>query len=192
MRVDNAPRTGDRLRRSRCSTWQGGWLRPSPLHPLPRAASGGSENRTSFRTFGLVRGRCPVNPAPAPAPLPPRSRSGSQKRQRNRNIPIPVDADEFASIEAKARAAGMSRASFGRAAMLGSSGPRARRSPPVNAEALARAVSALNKAGSNLNQIARTLNAARATGTDESLAALAETREAVARILELVGRSARP
>ncbi len=192
MRVDNAPRTGDRLRRSRCSTWQGEWLRPSPLHPLPYAASGGSGNRARFRTFGPVRGRCPVNPAPAPAPLPPRSRSGSQKRQRNRNIPIPVDDDEFASIEAKARAAGMSRASFGRTAMLGSSGPRARRSPPVNAEVLARAVAALNKAGSNLNQIARTLNAAQATGAAESLAALAETREAVARILELVGRKDRP
>jgi len=163
------------------------------LHPLPHAAVSGSGNRARFRTFGYGRGGCPVlSPDTAPAPLPPRSRSGSQKRQRNRNIPIPVDDDEFASIEAKARAAGMSRASFGRTAMLGSSGPRARRSPPLNAEALARATAALNKVGSNLNQIGRILNAAHAAGTAEILAAASETRAAVAMIVKIVGRADRP
>ena len=85
----------------------------------------------------------------------------------------------------------MSRASFGRAAMLGTAGPRARRSPPVNAEALARATAAVNKAGSNLNQIARILNAAQAAGTAEILAAAATAQAALSSILELVGRADR-
>jgi hypothetical protein len=85
----------------------------------------------------------------------------------------------------------MSFASFMRACALGEAGPRSRRSPPVNAELLALAVSALNKAGSNLNQIARALNAARAVGAQECVAALAEARAAVLRILEIVGRADR-
>ena len=54
------------------------------------------------------------------------------------------------------------------------------------------ATAALNKAGSNLNQIAHALNSAKAVGTKESLEALAETREAVSRILDIVGRKDRP
>jgi hypothetical protein len=68
---------------------------------------------------------------------------------------------------------------------------RAKRSPPVNAEALARAVAELNKVGSNLNQIAKVLNAGRAVGSREALATLAETRAVVAQILEIVGRKER-
>ena len=49
--------------------------------------------------------------------------------------------------------------SYGRASLLGKPGPRARRSPTLNAELLAHAVAQLNKVGSNLNQIARVLNA---------------------------------
>jgi hypothetical protein len=130
-------------------------------------------------------------PDHASTQLPPRSRSGSQKRQRNRNIGVPVDADEFASVEAKARAAGLSLASFARAAMLGSAGPRARRSPMLNAELLAHAVSAVNKAGSNLNQIARILNSAQAAGTAEILAAAATAQAALSAMLEIVGRTDR-
>jgi hypothetical protein len=124
--------------------------------------------------------------------LPVARRSGSQKRQRTRNIPVPVDPAEFVIIDDKARTAGMSRASFARAAMLGSAGPRAQRVPPVNAEALALATVALNKVGSNLNQMAKVLNAGGASLTaNECFAALAEVRTAVARILELVGRTTR-
>lgn len=117
-----------------------------------------------------------------------RSRSGSQKRHRTLRVGVALDADEFAVIEDKATTAGLSKSSFFRAAALGSTGPRARRSPPLNAEVLAHAVAALNKTGSNLNQIARTLNSGQAAGSKEALEALAETREAVRRILTLVGR----
>jgi hypothetical protein len=121
--------------------------------------------------------------------LPVPRRSGSQRRQRNERIGVACDAVELVIIDDKARTAGLSRASYLRALALGSPGPRAKRSPTVNVEALAHATAALNKVGSNLNQMARVLNAGGATITaHECFAALAETRAAVARILEIVGR----
>jgi hypothetical protein len=128
-------------------------------------------------------------PAHVPPPLSPRT-SGSEKRQR-RGFSIRLLPDEHAAIEQKARAAGMSFASYMRACALGDAGPRARRSPTLNAELLAYAVAALNKVGSNLNQIARILNAAQAVGAAECLAVLAEARAAVVRILDIVGRADR-
>ncbi len=119
-------------------------------------------------------------------------RSGSQKRQRNRKIGVACDHSEFQIIDDKARTTGLSRSSYLRACALGAPGPRARRSPPINAEALAHAVAALNKAGSNLNQIARLLNIGGSFGmATQSFTALAETREAVARIMEITGRKDR-
>jgi hypothetical protein len=159
------------------------------LHPPapPLAAHG---NRARFRSFGPLRGGCPVlNPDPV-AQSPLRRRSGSETRQR-RGMSIRLLPDEHAAISEKARAAGMSIASYIRACALGDAGPRARRSPPINAELLAHAVAALNKAGSNLNQIARALNSTQAVGARESAAALSDTRKAVVRILEIVGRADR-
>jgi Bacterial mobilisation protein (MobC) len=116
-------------------------------------------------------------------------RSGSQKRVRSRTIPVACDDEEFFRIDGRAREVGLSRPSFLRACGLGTPGPRARRSPTVNAEALARATAALNKVGSNLNQIAHVLNAAGAgLTTPECFAALSETRAAAAAIREIVGR----
>lgn len=126
----------------------------------------------------------PLNPAP--------KRSGSQNRQRNNAFKIALDDDELAEVEQKVQATGLSRSSYGRASLLGTPGPRARRSPPVNAEALARATAALNKAGSNLNQIAHVLNAAGAIGmAREYLSTLALVREAAAAIREIVRRKDR-
>jgi hypothetical protein len=124
----------------------------------------------------------------------PCKRSGSEKRQRAKGaVLVRLLPDERAAIEEKAREVGLSLASFGRAAMLGTPGPRARRSPPVNAEALGRATAALNKVGSNLNQIAHGLNAGGFSMTlQECFAALAEARAAAAAIREIVGRKDRP
>jgi len=125
--------------------------------------------------------------------LPLLKRSGSQKRVRLRKIPVACDDEEFLRIDNRAREVGLSRPSFLRACALGTPGPRARRSPPVNAEALGRATAALNKVGSNLNQIAHVLNAGGASlTTHECFAALAETRAAAAAIREIVGRKDRP
>lgn len=123
-------------------------------------------------------------------PLPSYKRSGSEKRRRAKGaVLIRLLPEERASAEEKAREVGLSLASFFRACGLGTPGPRAKRSVPVNAEALARATAALNKVGSNLNQIAHVLNAGGAgVTTQECFAALAETRAAAAAIREIVGR----
>jgi len=125
---------------------------------------------------------------------PPMRRSGSERRQRARGaVLVRLLPDERAAVEDRAREAGLSLASFLRACGLGTPGPRARRSAPVNAEALGRATAALNKAGSLLNQIARVLNAGGASlTTQECFAALAEARAAAAAIREIVGHKDRP
>ena len=120
------------------------------------------------------------------------SRSGSRSRQRSKSLQIAMTPEEFIMARERAAAAGLSPSSFGRMLLLGTSGPRARRSPPLNAELLAHAVAELNRVGSNLNQIARTLNSAQAVGGKEALETLADTRLAVGRILEIVGRRDRP
>jgi hypothetical protein len=116
-------------------------------------------------------------------------RSGSQKRVRVRKIPVACDAAEFELIDERARAAGLSRASYLRACATGAPGPRAQRRAPVDAEALGRATAALNRVGNNVNQIAHVLNAGGTTVTTrECFAALAEVRAAAAAIRDLVGR----
>jgi hypothetical protein len=164
------------------STCKGG---VPPFDP-PNAADGGNGNRARFRTYGGAPVTANDNSSAVTR------RSGSQKRQRSRKIGVGCDAAEFVIIDHKARTAGLSLASYLRSCALGSPGPRAKRRPPINAEALAHATAALNKAGSNLNQIARVLNAGGATVTaNECFDALTEVRTAVGRILEIVGRKER-
>jgi len=123
----------------------------------------------------------------AQPPPPQGKRSGSQKRVRLRKIPVACNDDEFSQIDARAREVGLSRPSFLRACGIGTPGPRARRSPHVNAEALGRATAALNKVGSNLNQIAHGLNAGGfSLVLQECHAALAEARAAAAAIRAIV------
>jgi hypothetical protein len=127
----------------------------------------------------------------AAADLASAPRSGSQKRQRVKSLQIALTPEEFMIACERAAAAGLSPSSYGRALLLGAPGPRARRSPPLNAELLAHAVAQLNKAGSNLNQIARILNAGQALGGREAVEALRDTRAAVVQILDIVGRKDR-
>lgn len=116
-----------------------------------------------------------------------------ENRQRNNKTDTRWDDCEYAALAEKSQEAGLSRNAYIRAAVLGTPGPRARRSTPVDAEALARATAALNKVGSNLNQIAHVLNAGGSgVTTEQCFAALAEVRAALCRILEIVGRKDRP
>jgi hypothetical protein len=116
-----------------------------------------------------------------------------ENRQRNNKTDTRWDDDEYAALTGKAQETGLSRNAYIRAAVLGTPGPRARRSPPVNAEALARATAALNKVGGNLNQIARVHNAGGSSVTaQECSATLAEVRAALTCILDIVGRRDRP
>jgi Mobilization protein NikA len=131
-------------------------------------------------------------PAASPQPAPPLYKSsGSQKRQRQHTVQVVLSDEEFADVAQKAQACGLSLSSFGRASMLGTPGPRAQRAPHVNAVELAKATAALNKVGSLLNQMAHVLNAGGSIVAHECFAALAETRAALARILEIVGRKNR-
>ena len=124
---------------------------------------------------------------------PEGKRRTSQKRQRRNSLQIALTDAELAEVQARAQACGLSRSSYGRAAMLGEPGPRAQRSPTVNAEAMAHATAELNKAGSNLNQIAHVLNAGRATALGrDCFLTLSEVRAAAAAIRQSVGRKNRP
>ena len=125
-------------------------------------------------------------------PAPPTKSSGSQKRQRHNSVKIALDDGELAQVVDKAQACGLSLSSLGRAAMLGTPGPRAQRAPHVNAVEMAKATAALNKVGSLLNQMAHILNTSGSIVTNECFAALAETRAAAAVIREAVGRKDRP
>jgi len=112
----------------------------------------------------------------------------TEKRQRNCKTDTRWSPDEFSALNDRAQETGLSRNAYIRAAVLGTPGPRARRTPPVNAEALGRATVALNKAGNNLNQIAHVLNAGGSGLTSrECFAALAEVRAVLSRILEILG-----
>ena len=115
-------------------------------------------------------------------PVPAGKRRGRQQRQRSKAFNIGMTAAEFAQAEALARKAGLSNAAYGRACVLGESGPRAKRAPPVNRELLGEALASLNRVGNNLNQIAKQLN----SGGHPDQAAMAEARSELTAILELV------
>ena len=83
---------------------------------------------------------------------------GSQQRQRQQGVRARVTPDEYAAIEKRARAAGLSTAAYLRACALGHQGPRSQRRPPVELEQFGKAVAELNKIGSNVNQIAHAAN----------------------------------
>ena len=159
-----------------------------------------SENRARFRAIRLKWGvglsvaeRLPMTANASPQPRPPSKRRGSQKRIRRRKIPVACDDQEFFQIDERARAVGLSRPSFLRASGLGTPGPRARRAPTVNAEALGRAMAALNKVGSNVNQMAHGLNAGGfSVLAQECFAALAEVQAAAAAIRAAVMDEDRP
>ncbi len=83
---------------------------------------------------------------------------GSQQRQRQQGVRARVTPDEYAAIEKRARAAGLSTAAYLRACALGDKGPRSQRRPPVELEQFGKAIAELNKIGSNVNQIAHAVN----------------------------------
>ena len=118
--------------------------------------------------------------------------SGSETRVRVHKVDTRWDGIEHASLAAAAQTAGLTKGGYIRALVLGCPGPRSQRAPSINAVALPQATAALNKAGNNLNQIARVLNAGAATvTTGECHAVLDDVRQAVADILDVVGRGAR-
>ena len=121
-----------------------------------------------------------------PAPSP-RRKSGSQKRQR-KACTVMLTPGERAALEADAAAAGLSLGAYLRACGLkGEAGPRARRSPTVDRQALAVARAELGRIGNNLNQMTRAVNMNWVPDMPELRATLAEVRQASAAILKALG-----
>ncbi len=119
------------------------------------------------------------------------NRGAKGGREDHDRITIRLLPDERRAVETDARAAGLSMASYARFKLLGDAGPRARRSPPLNAELLAQAVAQLNKAGGNLTQIAEAIRNGRHPFEVFNIETLAEVRQAVAEIRKAVGRTER-
>ena len=95
-------------------------------------------------------------------------------------------AEHAASIEAAARA-GMEVGPYLRTQALGSPGPRAKRRPPIEREALARALGLIGLYGSNVNQLAYVANTSGDLPTGAALLEMAghvrEMRNALRRAL---------
>lgn len=109
------------------------------------------------------RGAAPVSPPKArprsvegkPRRKPPqRGKAGGRTVQKN----VSLTVAENTILEAKAAEAGLSVASYLRASALSEAGPRARRAPTIEKQALGAAIAELNRVGNNINQIARALN----------------------------------
>jgi len=95
-----------------------------------------------------------------PSPAKPRRRPPVRGKAggRTRHKAVWLTDAEAGLLEARAAASGLSVASYLRASALGDAGPRARRAPTIEKQALGAAIAELNKIGSNINQIARAAN----------------------------------
>lgn len=128
-----------------------------------------------------------VAPAPAakPRPIYKAPERGKAGGRPHRAI-LRLTTDERTTLEARATAAGLSVASYLRTAALGTSGPRARRRPTIDREALMTATAELNRVGNNLNQLARAIHQGR--DADELAETLAELRATASAIREALQR----
>ena len=117
------------------------------------------------------------------------TRKKSQKRQRSEQVKTPLTRDEFNRVAAHAAAAGMSKAAYSRAAMLGDAGPRSQRRLTLDDVKVRRVLALHNKYGSNMNQIAYQLNANEQHALEADFrTALKEWEEIRDATLDLIGR----
>lgn len=105
---------------------------------------------------------------------PPKARHGSEKRQRGDEVKFRVTAAEKTIIEAEAARTGLTAASYARARTLNAAPLRAVRRPPVEMEALSRALGLLGLYGSNVNQLAREANAQGRLPTEAAMLEMAK------------------
>ncbi len=134
----------------------------------------------------------PVSPPsgePASAQAPALKGSGSQKRKRDRRWQIALDEQEEAAALERAANAELSKMAYGRAMLLGSPGPRARRKPHVHKQLMGDGLADLNRSANVLNQFLPFLHSGKAiTLGRECAEALAANRRAADAILEALGR----
>lgn len=106
-------------------------------------------------------------------------RPAAPARRAGKFVAVRCTPDEYAALQAKAAAAGLTVSGYLRAAALGSPGVRSARRPPVEREELARALGLLGRYGGNLNQLARMANTTGALPTEAALVALGDEVRAV-------------
>ena len=108
---------------------------------------------------------------------------------KSRFVAVRVTPAEHAALTAAAAQAGLSVGAYLRAMALGRPGPRAVRRPPLEKEALARALGLLGRYGGNLNKLTHAANAVGAMPTAAELAAMKkELREMRDALLQALGR----
>jgi len=96
-----------------------------------------------------------------------------------------LSATEAEAIGVRQQAAGLSFNAYACTCMLGAGGPKRRRRPTIDREALMKATAELNRVGNNLNQLARAINQGRdADELAETLAALRATATAIREALQ--------
>jgi hypothetical protein len=131
----------------------------------------------------------PPSGEPDSAKAPALKASGSQNRKRNRRWQIALDEQEEAAALERAANAELSKMAYGRALLLGSPGPRAKRKPHVHKQLMSDSLADLNRSANVLNQFLPFLHAGRAiTLGRECSEALAANRRAADAILEALGR----
>jgi type II secretory pathway component PulF len=94
----------------------------------------------------------------SPAPARRRPERGV-RGGRTQLVKMRASDEEKAEIEARAQAARLTPSGYLRARALDDPGPRTRRVPPVNAQALAPLTVQLVRLGNNVNRMATALNA---------------------------------
>lgn len=117
-----------------------------------------------------------------PRKPPQRGKAGGRTVVKSLRLSL-VEAE---AIGVRHQAAGLSFNAYACASMLGEGGPKRRRRPTIDREALATATAALNRVGNNLNQLTRATNQGR--DADELAETLAELRAVLAAVREALQR----
>ena len=127
----------------------------------------------------------------AAAPTPPARRYGKRKLAdaRNKVTHERWNEAEYETLATAAERAGLPVGAYIRRLVLGAPGPRARRRPRADQEALARLLGELGRIGSNVNQLARVANTNGSTPAEQRLAAiLAELATVRDEVMKALGR----
>jgi len=114
-------------------------------------------------------------------------RRGSETRQRTAAVLVRLTPAELATATARAEAAGLSLASYFRAAALGSAGPRVRRQY-ADVDMLRRLLGAVGKVGANVNQLAAAANRGALPDDADIGSAVRDIRDLRAGIMQALGR----
>lgn len=115
----------------------------------------------------------------------------SEQRQKNRIANFRVTPDEYRQIETNAERGGLTFGSYLRTRALDAPTTRAMRRPVVERVILSKLVAELGRSGSNLNQIARAMNSGETVLIDQIQSVLAEHRQILAAVIEVLGRKPR-